>query len=239
MIMQMSRQDKNVILGGFFSRTRDYTSMRDRIENLSGQETQIIPIPYLLWFGLSFPSGWAPILNRLGESLCQIRKNSPGARVTLIGHSIGGVLGLLFLIASSSGEGCLNRREAVHRLITLGSPHSVRNRWLHGGSISRLVGKLGGLDGLAPEVHIACIAGAGVLGKKDGTSSEKKAFRIYRSVSGEGNTRGDGIVPVSAAHPHGTEPILLDNVVHFSRGARLWYGSPEAVSRWWPLAGPR
>jgi hypothetical protein len=233
--MSKSQKRENVILGGFLSRTHHYSPIKDRIERLSGQETRIVSIPWILWFGLSFPYGWIPILRRLEGAIVRFQKFSPDTKVTLIGHSIGGLFGLFYLLDPSFRRSHGKRRGTIDRLVTLGSPFTNRCRWLHGGSISRMIEKHGGVNGIGRDVRITCVAGKDVLGKKDGTPSERRAYRIYESIGGEGKTWGDGIVPVSSALLPGTHSILLENVTHFSLGNRAWYGNPEVVSRWWEM----
>jgi hypothetical protein len=233
--MPKSQNRENAILGGFLSRAHYYSALKDRIERLSGQKTWIIPIPWIFWLGLSFPYGWIPILKRLEGAIVHIQETTPDTKVTLIGHSIGGLFGLLYLINPSFGGPRAKRSRTIDRLVTLGSPFTNRCRWLHGGSISRMVQKHGGVNSIGRDVRMTCIAGKGVLGKKDGTPSERRAFRIYESIGGEGKTWGDGIVPVSSALLPGTNSILLENVTHFSLGNRSWYGSPDVVSHWWDM----
>jgi pimeloyl-ACP methyl ester carboxylesterase len=207
--------------------------MKEQIEKLSRQETWVIPIPQLLWLALLFPYGWIPILKRLDSVLDRVHASSAHVKVTLIGHSIGGVLGLLYLVYPPSRVCQWKRRDVIDHLITLGSPHRNRCRWLHGGNISRLVEKFGALTRIPHDVRLTCIAGKSVLGDKNGALAEKRAYRIYKAIGKEGRTWGDGIVPVSSAHPESANLVPLEDVAHFSRMNHLWYGSPKIVTRWW------
>ena len=231
--MQKDKKLKTVILGGFLSCPPYYSSMKSQIEKLSGQEASVFLIPQLWWLGVVFPYGWIPILKRLERTISIIHKSSPNLKVTLIGHSIGGVLGLLYLICPPIGGFKGIHRQDIDHLITLGSPHKSLCRWIHGGSISRMVEKYGGLNGIGHNVRLTCIAGKGVLGNKQGTATEKKAYSIYKTIGGQGEVWGDGIVPVKSSLLPGTNPIVLENIVHFSRSGQAWYGSPEIVSEWW------
>jgi len=231
--MEPAENRKAVILGGFLSHTLLYSSMKNQITKMSGQETIIVPIPQYLWYALIVPQGWVPVLKRLDRTLSQIHKTGPSSKVTLIGHSIGGVLGVLYLLAPSI-DGLKGKPiQGIDHLITLGSPHTNKCRWLHGGSISRLVEKHGGLSAIKHKTRVTCVAGKGVLGNKQGTASERKAYAIYKTIGGQGGVRGDGIVPVESALLPAADPIELDNVVHFAISGQAWYGSPEVVSRWW------
>ena len=233
--METTENRKAVILGGFLSHSMLYSPMKNQIAKISGQETIIAHIPQYLWYALIVPYGWVPVLKRLDRTLSQMQKTSPSSKVTLIGHSIGGVLGVLYLLAPSFGGLKGKPIQTIDHLITLGSPHTNKCRWLHGGSISRLVEKHGGSRAIQHKTRLTCVAGTGVLGNKKGTVSERKAYAIYKTIGGQGGVRGDGIVPVESALLPAANPIELDNVVHFAVSGHSWYGSPEVVSRWWPM----
>lgn len=209
--------------------------MKSRIEKLSGHETLIVRFSPFLWYSLLMPYGWIPILRRLESTIYEIRKSTPDSKVTLIGHSIGGILGLLYII-SPPGRGFDRKlREVIDHLVTLGSPHKNRCRWLHGGSLSRLIEKYGESDKIESKVRLTCIAGKSILGSKHGTASERKAYAIYKTIGGQGEVWGDGIVPVTSALLPGADTIVLENTGHFSSLGQAWYGSQDIVSRWWTM----
>jgi len=234
--MREGQNNKNVILGGFLSRAHLYSGMKSRIEEISGQETRIVRFSPVLWRSLLAPFGWRPILRRLESTLQEIKETGPNSSVTLIGHSIGGVLGLLYLISPPAGKNAGELREMIGRLITLGSPHKNRRRWLHGGRLSRTVEKHGGIDAVRHDVRITCVAGKAVLGNKHGTASQKGAYAVYRAIGGNGEVWGDGIVPLSSALIPGAKHMVLEGTAHFPVSGHAWYGSPETVSRWWTAA---
>src|SRR2546427_227339 len=47
---------------------------------------------------------------------------------------------------------------------------------------------------------------------------------------------GDGLVPVGAALLEGARHVVIDGVTHGQLSGRPWYGSPQAVDFWWPIA---
>ena len=64
------------------------------------------------------------------------------------------------------------------------------------------------------------------------------AGEIYAGILGEEGraASGDGVVPVTSAHLEGALQITLDDVVHGQLGGGSWYGSDDAIDRWWPAA---
>jgi len=233
--MEKEQEHKNIILGGFLSFSHYYSSMKNRIEEISGEETFIVSVPHLLWYALFFPRGWIFILKKLELTLAETLKSNPQSKVTLIGHSIGGVLSLLYLVCPLFQGSERRLSQSIVRVITLGSPHKNKCRWLHGGGISRMVGKYGGASRIRNGIHLTCIAGKGICGNKEGKSSEKRAYAIYKAVGGKGDVWGDGIIPVASALLSESNPIVLENIVHFSNLGQAWYGTPAIVSQWWPM----
>ena len=51
-------------------------------------------------------------------------------------------------------------------------------------------------------------------------------------ICGVGNTWGDGITPVTAAHLAGATNITIQGVKHSPNTAGIWYGSPEVRPQW-------
>jgi hypothetical protein len=54
----------------------------------------------------------------------------------------------------------------------------------------------------------------------------------YKMTFGEGNTWGDGIIPIAAAHLQGAENLIIEGVKHSPRTAGIWYGSAEVLDQW-------
>jgi len=232
--MNRDKQLTCIILGGFLSRPSFYVSMTKDIESLSGYDVKIVEIPQLLWLSVSVPFGWIPILKRLDRTIGQIHDSKSSTPLILIGHSLGGVLGSLYIAAPSVQAIEFRRRKYVRQLVTLGSPHQNQCRWLHGGPVSRAASRRALAHPQKDNARIICIAGKAVKGNQKGTYEQRRAFTMYKKITGEGDVWGDGIIPVSSALLPESEHIILENTRHFSRSGEFWYGSPEVVSQWWP-----
>jgi hypothetical protein len=69
-------------------------------------------------------------------------------------------------------------------------------------------------------------------------SASSVAYTSYCAVSGSGEMKGDGVVPLEWALLEGSRTIVLDGVLHSinEAGTTLptdrWYGAEEVVDRW-------
>jgi len=222
-----------VILGGYFSRPSLYEGMRIRIEEISGQPVRIVPVSLPLWSLVSFPSGWKIIRRRLEDTLSDMFLHRRPENLTLIGHSIGGIL--LRLCLPSACERRMERKPAVKitRIITLGAPHHNNCRVLHGGLINRALRSRSGRYSSLDHIPIICVAGRKIKGDPEGSPAEKRAARIYEKLVGRSRSWGDGIVPVSSALLPDATPLILEDVGHSPLSPGKWYGSPDTVDKWW------
>ena len=58
------------------------------------------------------------------------------------------------------------------------------------------------------------------------------AFNAYKSVCGNGNAMGDGVVPVDSAHLDDATQITLDGVLHSINALDRWYGAIDVIDSW-------
>jgi len=124
--MYLRQYDPVVILGGSFATPRDYWEMRPALEKLTRQPVSIVPVTRLDWaLGLT-GFGWARILKKLDRTVRRTLAETGAAKVVLVGHSSGGVIGRLYLSPRPFRGRVYAGRDVVCRLITLGSPHLNR-----------------------------------------------------------------------------------------------------------------
>ena len=86
-----------VILGGFASLDALYVGMRAAMARCTGQPVSIVPAWSLDWLPGVRPEHWKRILDTLGDTVQRAVGASPTGKVTLIGHSAGGVLARFYL----------------------------------------------------------------------------------------------------------------------------------------------
>jgi hypothetical protein len=222
-----------VIFGGFLSFSMLYAGLRDALAQLSGQPVWVVETSSYDWLPSIVPLGWAHLLSKLDRTVRRAVHDAPAGRITLVGHSAGGVLSRMYL----SPEPFLGRAygglDHVNHLITLGSPHYNGRRLMYGGMMSHWVDRHYPGAFFAPRVRYTSIAGRLVHGDRNGTLVQQHAYTFYRAIAGAGDVWGDGLIPMSSALLSGAQHIVLGEVAHFAGFGPSWYGTPAVVKEWW------
>jgi pimeloyl-ACP methyl ester carboxylesterase len=222
-----------VIFGGFLSADRIYFALRESLAALTGQHISVVQTRSLDWLPSVSQVGWAVLLRKLDRAVQAAAQISATGKVTLIGHSAGGVLSRLYLSPQPFyGQACRGY-ERVSQLITLGSPHHNRGGLTRGGYMAQWIERHYPGAAFSPFVSYTAVAGQILRGDARGTPRERMAYRTYRSISGQGNEWGDGLVPTSAALLRGAQHITLTGVAHYSIFGADWYGSEAIIPLWW------
>lgn len=217
-----------IVVGGVTALQRDYQGLARILREISGSEVYVAPLTPLDWVTGYF-RGFGQLVFEIASTVDRALLESESDKAVLIGHSAGGIACRVYIGGDPPYGG---RRYSGHRrvshLITLGSPHIVRNS----GTLSE-VQRINELfpDALHRESDLAyrSVAGNAV----DGGDSRKAQKRYERMVE-DGRVAGDGVAPVEAALLPGSEHVVLDGVYH-NRRVGHWYGADrETVRRWWP-----
>lgn len=220
-------------MGGFLSRAPLYRSFSCRLEALTGRRVYVVNTRFLDWAASITKPGWFLALNKLDITVKKAARECAGQKLTLIGHSQGGLLGRLYL----SDEPFLGKnfggRDYIDHLITLGSPHLNLGGIQRGGIMARWVQRHVPDAIFAPQVRYTSVAGKYIHGRPSGSLSERLAFKVYKDIGKDGDVWGDGIVPVSSALLPGSEQITLSGVSHHTVIGRPWYGSEDVIKNWW------
>jgi hypothetical protein len=61
---------------------------------------------------------------------------------------------------------------------------------------------------------------------------DEVAYVSYEAVCGNGNTIGDGVVPINSAHLNDAIQVELSNVFHSMSAPEDWYGSEKIIDQW-------
>jgi hypothetical protein len=219
-------------MGGFASHDLLYRGLRDALAEIAGQPVWVVKVRSLDWLPSVLPAGWLHLLIKIERTVRRAAQRSATGRVTLVGHSAGGVMARLYLVPQPFLGHTFNGLEHVDRLITLGSPHDNRHP-LHGGLMSRWIERRYPGAYFSAQVRYTCVAGRLVRGDPQGSPHERRAYRFYRGIGKKGDVWGDGLIPVHCALLAGAEQIVLDGVSHFAGFGGPWYGAREVVPRWW------
>jgi pimeloyl-ACP methyl ester carboxylesterase len=222
-----------VLLGGFGSPSSLYAGLRDHLSEISGQPARVVPTQTWDWLPSVVAYGWVHLLTRLQHSVQQALQLSTTGKVTLIGHSAGGLLARLYLAPEPFVGRAYRGLDHVDQLVTLGSPHYNQQRWLHGGLMSRWIERRYPGACYGDQVRYTCVAGRLMRGDCRGSLHERNAYRFYSRIAGDGSAWGDGLIPVQSALLDGARQIVLEGVSHFTGFGGPWYGSKDVVSRWW------
>lgn len=217
-----------VILGGFLITAEAYEPMRDWLEQRCGQPVRLVPADRLDWLLTIGTWGWRRLLDRTAAIVRELVSDSPTGKVTLIGHSSGGVMLRLFLGDSPFAGRRYNGAAYADRLFCLGSPHTA----LRATALRQLVNRR--YPGAFFADAVEYISVAGDLQPADGSATARRlAPGSYRAIAGNAELAGDGLVPVVSACLDGSRTLVLSGVAHGGAFGPCWYGTPEVVAQWW------
>ncbi|SBO42084.1 triacylglycerol lipase [Cyanobium sp. NIES-981] len=217
-----------LILGGFLISPEAYAPMVEELGRLSGQPVRLVPVGRPEWLLTVFAFAWARILDRVASTARELAGHSPTGKVTLIGHSSGGIMLRLFLDDAPFQGRRYDGKALADALVMLGSPHTA----LKATALRQLVNRrLPGCP-FAEQVRYGSVAGDLDLAEAS-PMARRLAPTAYRNSTGDPHDRGDGLVPVASALLEGSTPLVLAGVAHGGAFGPRWYGSPEVVERWW------
>lgn len=217
-----------VILGGFLITDEAYAPMAAWIRSKHGVDVQVIPASRVDWMLTSWAFGWKRLLDRVHDQVTALARQSPSGRVTLIGHSSGGVMLRLYLSDEPFAGRTYAGANLCNQLITLGSPHQAQR-----GTPLRLMvdRKFPGTPW--PEVDYVAVAGTLDLSSTNASGfSKRSAAGSYRSIAGSDAVEGDGLVPVSSALLKNARHVVLPDTAHGGFFGRSWYGSTDRLGLW-------
>ncbi|MEM9926586.1 MAG: lipase [Cyanobacteria bacterium P01_D01_bin.50] len=239
-----------VILPGFFESAQAYSSLEKSLQNL-GFPAVTVPLQRRDWIATLGGRPVTPILQQLDYTVKRILQQKSVSQINLIGHSAGGWISRIYLGEVPYGKPNRNLLTSTHEnlfsptkkfscvpltwqahpkvatLITLGTPHSSLERWTR----SNLDFVNNNYPGAFYEkVRYVCVAGKTIFGKR--RFGNWLAFSSYKLTCGQGNTWGDGITPIEAAHLDGAKNLVLEDVMHSPRSSKAWYGSQQFLQIW-------
>jgi pimeloyl-ACP methyl ester carboxylesterase len=221
-----------VLLPGFFAPATEYREF-ETLLNQRGYPTTTVPLTVKDWFPTLGGRSLTPILTLLHTTVQQVLSQTGANKVNLIGHSAGGWIARIYLgdipydVHPQDGPNNVwQGRSQVASLISLGTPqYSVGEKWT-AKNLNFVNDNYPGA--FYPDVHYVCLAGKAIYGQR---LKSWLAYSSYRLTCGEGNTWGDGITPISAAHLDGAENLILEGAEHSPRRSQ-WYGSPDLLEQW-------
>ena len=221
-----------VILGGFLITEEAYQPMADWLINQGVTDAKVVPVTRYDWLLTSWGFGWRRVLDRVAEHVQLLQSTSPTGRVTLIGHSSGGVMLRLYLSDQPFQGRTYGGASRCDRLISLGSPHQA----IRATPLRAMV------DRSCPGCHepgVDYVAIAGELNLNSITASvfsRRSAKGSYRRISGSVDVSGDGLVPVDSALLCGARYLVQSDTAHGGLFGTTTYFSPARLEAWWRFA---
>jgi triacylglycerol esterase/lipase EstA (alpha/beta hydrolase family) len=223
-----------VILPGYLESADVYLPLQQALTKL-GTPTTTVPLRKRDWIPTLGGRSMIPILRELDRTVKTALINNNATQINLIGHSAGGWISRIYLgelpytIHGDVDEtaNLWNAKSKIASLITLGTPHISGERWTKK-NLDFVNDNYPGA--IYPEVKYICVAGKSIYGAKK--LGQWLAYSSYQQTCGEGNTWGDGITAIAAAHLAGATNITIDGVKHSPRTKDIWYGSVGILDRW-------
>ena len=223
-----------VILPGYLAGAIEYREMQQTLIEL-GIPAVTVPLVKRDWIPTLGGRSVLPILAALDQTVQQVRQTHNAEKINIVGHSAGGWISRIYLGEKAYDvHGVVSDRtyvwqahQFVSTLITLGTPQTSYERW----TLKNLNFVNFTYPGaFYPQVKYVCVAGKSMFGAR--RLGGWLAYSSYQLTGGRGDTWGDGITPIAAAHLEGAENLTYENVSHSPRSRGEWYGSAAIVKQW-------
>ncbi len=223
-----------VILPGYFAAAIAYRSLQQRLQRL-GFPTTIVPLRRRDWLPTLGGKPVTPILQQLDQTVKQVLQKYRVSQINLIGHSAGGWISRIYLgehpywipRGAADPPQHWGAHSQIATLLTLGTPHMSQEKWTRQNLDFVNQNYPGAFHG---DVRYTCVAGKSVYGQLNW--KHWITYHSYELTGGEGNSWGDGITPITAAHLNGAQNLVLEGVKHSPCNDGFWYGSPEILDVW-------
>ena len=218
-----------VILGGFLIDGSAYKEMTEYIKSRIKNKVVIVPVNKIEWLTTNWTFGWKNILDKVEKIVTELSKESSTNKVTLIGHSSGGMILRLYLSDLLFSRKIYNGKDYANCLITLGSPNQAKRATnLRNFVSSKLPGSFYSAD-----VSYISVAGELDLNGPIATKTSLKLSKSsYRALNGNGDVIGDGLVPRDSALLIGSKQVVMKETAHGKAFGKDWYGSKNKVEEW-------
>ena len=218
-----------IILGGFLITPDSYNPAKNAIENISGRKVYVVEVTRGDWLKSNSAKGWINILHKVKKMVNFALNETKSKKIDLIGHSSGGIMLRLYLSNEPFKDAIYNGKSTTRNLITLGSPHqAVRATKLRKFVDEKYPGNF------FKDINYVSIGGKVEINSKQTSLLTKLVARnSYKSISGDKNESGDGLVPLSSSLLKNSQQIILPNTVHGGIFGKNWYGSTSKIREWW------
>jgi len=225
-------QNPVVIIPGVLFWDTLYNDLKEVLAGyITKERVAVAPVSLVDWIG--FPPSPERSTNRvmkvIDRSVKEMERKFPGEPTTLVAHSGGGTVAMVYLLEKPFQGDVYHIGKRVGKLITLGTPFHTRE---HYAKIKTdfIFGHL--QADFFDRFHIVSVVSDKYYGNPYGSFVEKMCFEFYKSVFEEGNVGGDGIVPAKSCFLEGAENVTIPDAEHLPTPHTRWYGTKEGVNQW-------
>ena len=225
-------QNPVVIIPGVLLWDSLYDIMKEELAGyISKERIAVAPVNLVDWTG--FPPSPERSTNRVMKIVDRTVRNMaqkfPGEPVTLVAHSGGGTVAMVYLLEKPFQGDVYYPGKRVGKLITLGTPFHTHEHYakIKTDFIFRHLNA-----DFFNRCHVVSVVSNKYYGNRDGSFIEQMCFRFYKSVLDDGNMAGDGIVPAKSCFLEGAENVTIPDAEHLPTPLARWYGTREGVNQW-------
>ena len=230
--MKAVAQNPIVIIPGVLFWDSLYDTMKDVLAGyLPGERVAIAPVTLVDWIG--FPPSPEKSTNRvmkaIDRSVRKMAEKFPGEPITLVAHSGGGTVAMIYLLEKPFQGDVYHSGGLVEKLVTLGTPFHTHEHYarIKTDFIFRHL-----RADFFERCRVVSVVSNKYHGNFQGSFVEKMCFQFYKSVLEDGNVAGDGIVPAKSCFLEGAENITIADAEHLPTPHTRWYGTKEGVEQW-------
>ena len=225
-------QNPIVILPGVLFWDSLYAGMKKALASYIPQEKiAIVPVHVHDWIG--FPPSPERSTNRvmakLDRTIAGTRDRYPDEEITIIAHSGGGTVAMVYLLEQPFQGDVYGRSGSVGKLLALGTPFHTTEHYakIKTDFINRHL-----TPGFFERCKVVSIVSDQYTGSLEKGFIERMCYMFYKNVSEKGDVQGDGIVPVKSCFLKGAENVTISGIEHLPTPHTTWYGTREGVEQW-------
>jgi pimeloyl-ACP methyl ester carboxylesterase len=230
--MNQTSQKPVVILPGVLFWDNLYTGMKKSLTAYVPEEKiAIVPVNILDWIG--FPPSPEQSTNRvmaaLDRTIASVQKRYPDEKITIVAHSGGGTVALVYLLERPFQGDVYNRSTSVGKLIALGTPFQTTEYYarIKTDFINKHLSQ-----SFFDRCKVISVVSDRYTGSLEKGMVERMCYMFYKNVSEQGNIAGDGIVPVKSCFLKGAKNVTISGIEHLPTPHTTWYGTKEGIEQW-------
>ncbi len=225
-------QNPVVIIPGVLFWDSLYSGMKDVLAGyLPKGRVAVAPVSLVDWIG--FPPSPEKSTNRVmkvvDEAVKEMERKFPGEPVTLVAHSGGGTVAMVYLLEKPFQGDLYHPGKRVGKLVTLGTPFHTHEHYAK--IKTDFI-----FTHLKPDFFtyypVVSVVSNKFCGNEKGTLVERMCFQFYKNVQEPGNVAGDGIVPAKSCFLEGAENVTIADAEHLPTPHTRWYGTNEGIEQW-------